>query len=53
VKGQIEEWLRESAREEAFQKYYQDLRKKYPVEIRESVLKRIQWENPPAEPDEK
>jgi parvulin-like peptidyl-prolyl isomerase len=41
VKDQIEEWLRENAREEAFQNYYQDLRKKYPVEIRMRVLKAI------------
>jgi parvulin-like peptidyl-prolyl isomerase len=53
VKPQIEEWLQENAREEAFQKYYQDLRKKYPVEITESVLKRIRWEGAPLESAEK
>ncbi|MFO1518154.1 MAG: peptidyl-prolyl cis-trans isomerase [bacterium] len=41
VKGQIEEWLKEKAREEAFQAYYEKLRKEYPVEIHGRVLKRI------------
>jgi len=41
VKGQIEGWLRDQLREEAFKKYYGELRQKYPVEVKEWVLKRI------------
>lgn len=41
VKSQIKEWLTVQAREEAFKKYYEELRKKYPVEVNEWVLKRI------------
>ena len=49
VKGQIEDWLRETAREEAFRKYYQELRTKYSVQIRGRVLKKIQVDLPPSE----
>ncbi len=41
VKSQIQTWLTEQIREQAFEKYYQELRKKYPVEVKEWVLKRI------------
>lgn len=41
VKDQIREWLTAQAREEAFKKYYEELRKKYPVEVNEWVLKKI------------
>lgn len=42
VKGQINGWLSDQLREEAFKKYYEELRKKYPVEVKEWVLKKIE-----------
>jgi parvulin-like peptidyl-prolyl isomerase len=44
VRDQIEEWLKEQVREAAFQSYYEDLKKNYPVEIEQRVLKRVQVE---------
>ncbi len=41
VKPQIEEWLKEAKREEAFEKYYQELQKKYSVWIDEKILKGV------------
>ncbi len=41
VKSQIEGWLSEQLREEAFKKYYDNLLKKYPVEVKEWRLKKI------------
>src|SRR4029453_12995710 len=41
VRGQIEEWLKEKAREEAFQGYYEELKKRSPVEIDQKVLKAV------------
>lgn len=40
VKGQIEEWLKEKAREEAFDNYYKNLKGKIPVEVNRWTLKR-------------
>jgi peptidyl-prolyl cis-trans isomerase C len=44
VRDQIEEWLKEQAREAAFQSYYEGLKKNYPVEIQQRVLKRVEVE---------
>lgn len=41
VRKQIEAWLSEQIREEAFKKYYEDLLKKYSVEVKEWQLKKI------------
>ncbi len=41
VKDQIKGWLTDQIREEAFKKYYGDLRKKYPVEVKEWILKKV------------
>ncbi len=41
VKPQIEEWLKEEKREEAFEKYYQELQKKYSIWIDEKILKGV------------
>lgn len=41
VKNQIREWLIIQTREDAFKKYYDEVRKKYPVEVNEWVLKKI------------
>ncbi len=41
AKPQIEELLRSREEEELFKKYYQELQKKYPVEINQSVLKKV------------
>ncbi|MBL7685420.1 MAG: peptidyl-prolyl cis-trans isomerase [Deltaproteobacteria bacterium] len=42
VKGQIESWLQEQERDEAFHRYYEELKKAYPVKIEKRTLKRIQ-----------
>ena len=47
VRGQIEEWLKEEAREETFEKYYAEIKSHYPVEVDGKVLKGIVL---PAEP---
>lgn len=41
VKAQIIEWLSIQVREEAFKKYYNELLKKYPIEVKEWMLKKI------------
>jgi len=41
VKPQIEEWLKEAKRQEAFEKYYQELQKKYSIWIDEKILKGV------------
>ncbi len=41
VKEQIKSWLIDLAREKAFEKYYGELRKKYPVEVKEWLLKKV------------
>ncbi len=41
VEKQIQDWLTEEAREEAFRKYYEELRKKAKIEIKKDILRKI------------
>jgi peptidyl-prolyl cis-trans isomerase C len=41
ARDQIKNWLMERAREDALQTYYTELRKKYPVEVKSWILKRV------------